>query len=121
MDLLQYFSIFLGICGFIFFYAKHLYSYWERKGIPFRKPKLFYGNCEEIGKTKSFSQVFAEFYNAYKNKEKFFGLFMGFKPMLFLTDLDLIKTVLIKDFNSFPNRGTYYNEKDDFLSGKIVA
>lgn len=35
-------------------------------------------------------------------------------------DLEIVKSILTKDFNHFPDRGTYYNEKDDPLCMYIV-
>jgi len=41
------------------------------------------------------------------------GIYSLFKPNLVITDLDLIRTVLTKEFGSFHDRGMYYNEKVD--------
>lgn len=38
-----------------------------------------------------------------------------------ITDLELVKRVLIKDFNHFENRGIFYNEIDDPLSATLFS
>lgn len=50
-----------------------------------------------------------------------FGIYIFFKPNLIITDLDLIRTVLIKEFESFHDHGTYCNEKLDPLSGHLFS
>lgn len=66
------------------------------------------------------SQVFWRFYSELKEKGKFGGIYFFTKPVFFVTDLDLLKTVLIKDFQHFHDRGMYYNVKDDPLSGHLL-
>lgn len=66
------------------------------------------------------SQVFSRFYSELKEKGKFGGIFFFTKPVVLITDLDFLKTVLIKDFQYFHDRGTYYNVKDDPLSGHLL-
>jgi cytochrome P450 family 6 len=66
------------------------------------------------------SQVFRRFYDELKHQGKFGGIYFFTRPACMLTDLDFIKTVLIKDFSYFHDRGTYYNVKDDPLSGHLL-
>lgn len=44
---------------------------------------------------------------------KFVGIFFGLKPVFMPLDLEIVKNILIKDFNHFTDRGEYINEKDD--------
>lgn len=64
--------------------------------------------------------MFSKFYYDLKGKGKFGGIYFFTNPVAFVTDLDFLKNVLIKDFQYFQDRGMYYNEKDDPLSGKNV-
>ncbi|EFN86292.1 Cytochrome P450 6d3, partial [Harpegnathos saltator] len=61
------------------------------------------------------------FQNAYmKYKEhRVFVMYTYFKPNLMITDLDLIRIVLMKEFKSFHDRGWYSNEKIDPMSGQL--
>lgn len=52
-------------------------------------------------------------------KHRFHGVYMFYQPILMINDPDLIRQVLIKDFNKFRDRGLYYNEKVDPLSGHL--
>jgi len=48
-----------------------------------------------------------------------FGMYTFFRPNLVIADPDLIRTVLTKEFGSFHDRGMYFNEKVDPLSGHL--
>lgn len=59
------------------------------------------------------------FYQQFKGQSKFIGLYFFTNPVALVTDLDMVKDVLIKDFDYFVDRGVYYNEKDDPLSAHL--
>lgn len=44
-----------------------------------------------------------------------------FKPQYMTTDLDIIKSILIKDFEHFSSHGFYNNEENDPLSFGLLA
>lgn len=60
-------------------------------------------------------------YEKFKGRAPFVGIYMFLKPAALLVDLDLVKNVLIKDFNYFHDRGVFYNEKDDPISAHLFA
>lgn len=41
------------------------------------------------------------------------GLFFMIKPAIFVYDLDLIQSILVKDFSYFHDHFLYHNVKDD--------
>lgn len=120
--MLSVISVFIITLFTIFcIYLKHVYSFWERKGVPHVPPIFPYGNIKGIGKTIHSCELITSLYNRLKGKGKLFGIYGYFNPVAIATDLDLIKSVLIRDFSYFENRGMYYNEKDDPLSAHLFS
>lgn len=95
--------IVLGVT--IYFYMKYVvYLYWQRRGIKYIEPSFPFGN-----NGKSFMQKISnaeEMVEIYKGTtEPFVGTFGVFRPILFVRDPNLIRSILIKDFQYFVNRG----------------
>lgn len=47
------------------------------------------------------------------------GLFVGTRPVLLLTDVDLIRTVMVKDFAYFMDRGMPYDRQGEPLTANL--
>nr|XP_023024022.1 probable cytochrome P450 6a23 [Leptinotarsa decemlineata] len=107
----------------VYFFIKRIYSYWCRKGVEYIEPDFFYGNIKEMVHGKiSTGGLFKKFYDDLKSRGlKYGGCYTFFSPVLILVDLDLIKNILLKDFDNFINRGMYYNEKMDPLSAHLFS
>lgn len=105
----------------IYWYIKSAFSYWERMGVPHDPPEIPYGNAKGLGKTSNFYYITQNLYKKYKGTSKICGLYLFTVPEVVLMDLDLIKTILVKDFAYFTDRNFYYNEKDEPLSAHLVA
>lgn len=81
-------------------------SYFEKHNLKFLKSPPILGCLVDIfiGR-KGIYQNFLDIYNTPEFKdEPFFGVFMFHKPGLMLKNLEIIKRVLITDFNSFASR-----------------
>ena len=59
-----------------------------------------------------------ESYERFKSNP-FHGLYMFHIPHLVINDPDLIRLIMIKDFAHFHDRGLYYNNEVDPLSGHL--
>lgn len=121
---MNFYDIFLfcvtAVVGLAYYFIRQRYSYWERMNIPFIKPQFPYGNIKELGKTMHVSTLLQKYYNELKGAGPFGGLYFFINPTILATDLDFIKSVLIKDFNHFVSRGgVFSNPKDDPLSGNL--
>ncbi|KAI2474265.1 hypothetical protein C4B38_000406 [Diabrotica virgifera virgifera] len=105
-----------------YLYQKWHYSYWTRRGVYQKEPEFFYGNLKDVLKGKvSLNYQYKLLYDNLKSQGvKYGGHYELMKPSFIPVDLDIVKSVIQKDFSSFVNRGNYANEKHDPLSGHLV-
>ncbi|EDW74201.1 uncharacterized protein Dwil_GK21513 [Drosophila willistoni] len=115
-------ALFALLVSLLLFSARRRHSYWQRRGIPHDVPHPIWGNIGDWPKKKHIAYVFKDYYNKYKSsKSPFAGFYFFFTKTAVLTDLELVKRVLVKDFNHFENRGVFYNEIDDPLSATLFS
>ncbi|KAK4878619.1 hypothetical protein RN001_011125 [Aquatica leii] len=110
----------LLVIGFVT-YCKWVYKFWKCLGVPYLKPTIPFGNAKEVFFLKlSHSELAAKHYKKAKAMGyKHVGLFGFTRPEYMPIDLEIIKNILVKNFNYFCDRGFYVNEEDDPLSGNL--
>lgn len=112
------FFVVLVLGGITLFYIwlKWNYSYWKRKGVPGPEPSFIVGNtATTLTLSEHFGIVAAEWYKKYSN-EPYIGYYKMFQPAILLRDPDLIKDILINDFNHFRNNEFQVSKKHDPLT-----
>lgn len=120
MEFLSILIIFCAFAALIYVFLKRWVHYWKRRNVPYIQPTIFYGNSRGLGKEFFLNEFVKRMYLQLKPLGPVGGLFVFIRRVAIINDLDLVKTILVKDFNIFSNRGTYSNEKDDPLSGNLV-
>jgi cytochrome P450 family 6 len=109
--------IFIGL----YFYFTRNFKFWQKLGIPYVKPVPFVGNikdCVFLKKTigEQLQRIYVE------NRDKpYVGIFSFDKPSLLIRDLELVKNILVKDFNTFMDRAPSAEEKNDPLFSNILG
>ncbi|XP_075167554.1 uncharacterized protein LOC142239648 [Haematobia irritans] len=90
----------------IYLWCRRTYSYWQRHGIPYVKPTMIIGNTKEAFSLKtSIGLHLSQLYNLPEmHDEPVIGIYMFHQPALVVRDPEIIKSILIKDFNLFNNR-----------------
>lgn len=102
----------------LYLYFSRKYQHWAKRNVKHTNPKMPYGDLSEVGKSKNFAVALNDLYGEYKN-EKILGAWMFFTPILLINDPELIKTILVKDFNYFQDRGFRVDEELEPLAGMI--
>jgi cytochrome P450 family 6 len=114
-------GFFVATVSLIYYWFRKKFSYWEDRGFEFIKPDFPFGSLKGVGYQVHFSKKTRAFYTEYRNKAKAIGLYFFTAPVVLITNLNLLKNVLVKDFNNFHDRGFYVNTKADPLSGHLFA
>ncbi|XP_012254020.2 probable cytochrome P450 6a14 [Athalia rosae] len=105
----------------VYFFYAWSHSYWKRKNIPGPRPIPVFGNFKNIVfRNNSQVEEVLDWYKEWKY-EPLVGLYIGSTPLLLVNDVEMIKTILIKDFSSFTDRGVIINEEADPLSAHLFA
>lgn len=113
--------IVLSVLSAFYYFIRKRYSFWLDRDVPFVKPIFPFGNLKGVGKKFHSCDLMKKLYNENKHRGPFVGLYFFLSPVVLLTDLDLIKNVMSKDFSIFHERHFYHNEKDDPLSAHLFA
>lgn len=102
--------IFVGAVTLFYWFLRRNYSYWDRKGFKTLPGcHYFVGHLKSTATQKeSISNVVLKLYQA--TNEPFIGFYSLFRPTLMICDPELARTILIKDFANFPERGLHCNE-----------
>ncbi|KAF7267268.1 hypothetical protein GWI33_019501 [Rhynchophorus ferrugineus] len=99
----------------IFLYFKYSFTHWYRRGVPYIKPKIPFGNNNSFG-TGAFSYGIEslDWYREIKKRGlKYGGAWSWDNPLLVIVDPEYIKTILVKDFDHFTDRHFFHNPKYD--------
>lgn len=105
--------------SYLYISYKVRYQFWKKRNVPYLQPIFPIGNMLDAFKQKHFAFTAQEFYNKLKHHGDYAGVFFFKKPVLVILSPEFAKTVLVKDFQYFVDRGVYYNKADDPLSANL--
>lgn len=101
------------------YFIKRNLNYWKKLGIPHEEPHLIMGNFKGVRTKYSIGEIVANYYSKFKGSGPFAGIYVVQRKAVVVLETELVKNILIKDFNNFTDRGMYYNEIDDPLTGHL--
>jgi hypothetical protein len=104
----------------LYLYFTRNFKFWHKLGIPYEKPTPFVGNLKECAFQKmNIGEKLQKIHEKHSGKP-YVGIFTFDKPVLLIRDLELVKNILIKDFQNFTDRLTSFDEKLDPIFSKIL-
>lgn len=122
MSLVVTIAVLVIMVALIFNWAREKYSYFRDRNIPYRQPKFPLGSMAELSASESsLAQWFKDFYFEYRDQHLIAGFFLGFEPVIVVSDLNAIRSVLVDHFSSFTDHSFYMNERDDPLSAMLYS
>lgn len=107
-------AVVLGVLT-MYHYAFRNLDYFRKRGVPYVPPVPLFGNmAANVFRKKTFTETVSDAYN-YNRDAKYVGFFSFSDPVVFLKDLELIKSIMIKNFDNFPDHKMMAEEIPDKL------
>lgn len=102
----------------IYKYTSRNYDYWAKRNVPFITPKPFVGNFWDVLTFKlSIGSYLEKLYNS--TSDKFIGIYVFSKPCLVVRCPELVKSILIRDFNYFVDRTVATGKHEPLSDGML--
>jgi cytochrome P450 family 6 len=101
-------------------YFTRNFKFWQKLDIPYVKPTPFVGNLKECAFQKvNIGKHLQHIYEQHSDKP-YVGIFAFDKAILLIRDVELVKNILVKDFQYFIDRVTTLHEKLDPLCSRSL-
>ncbi|XP_013174105.1 PREDICTED: cytochrome P450 6B2-like [Papilio xuthus] len=95
----------------LYYYVTRTFNYWTSRNVAGPKPLPLFGNIMESAlRKKNIALVMHKIYLDYP-KEKLVGVYRMTTPCVLVRDLEVIKHVMIKDFDMFEDRGIEFSKE----------
>lgn len=95
----------------LWLFFKIKFNHFKNLNIPHKQPKIPFGNMQGFKRKLHSSHFFRNLYEEFKGTSQFCGIYLFTKPSYLIIDLEMVKSILVKDFAYFHDRGMYYNLK----------
>ncbi|XP_018365880.1 PREDICTED: cytochrome P450 9e2-like [Trachymyrmex cornetzi] len=112
-------SIVIGVISINYLFKN--FNFFKRNGIIHMPPVLLFGSAMSVlFRRISFFDFMLKIYNFNPNA-KYYGLYFTTTPVFLLRDLELIKTVLVKNFDAFPDRLGFADVNDSLFKKNLFS
>lgn len=99
-------------------YSRWCHSYWSSRGIVSPPALPIFGHAQQFFGSQRWLYV-DKFYRKYRD-HKVWGLYEFLTPVLFVSDPDLLKHFMVKDFDHFVDRRSFGDQPGSLLSAMVT-
>ncbi|KAM3958200.1 cytochrome P450 6B2-like [Aphomia sociella] len=111
MELIYIPLVLIALGYALYYYFTRNFNYWKDRGIAGPEPTPMFGNVMKAALRRvNHGEIMSHIYQQYPN-EKVVGVYRMTTPSLLLRDLDIIKHIMIKDFDKFADRGVEFSKE----------
>lgn len=110
-----------AVAGFLIlaWYLNSNFDYWKKKGVPYVKPCPLFGNFKNLIFLRvQVDNFFQDMHNKLDGKP-FGGIYQLRRPVFLPNDPELIKKILIRDFDAFHDRGFLVGGQKNILNQNL--
>lgn len=116
--------LFLIVCSIAvsaYLYLRRHFSYWKRNGVPYIENVVIpYGNMSaHARKERSIGTAVWDLYNS--TQEPFIGMYAYTNPAVLVRDVELVRKVMVSDFDYFHDRSVYSNKDREPLASQLFS
>ncbi|KAL7026324.1 hypothetical protein ACKWTF_013857 [Chironomus riparius] len=115
---IQFLSIFIVLFTLSYLWVKRRFRFWRDRGFLQGNPSFPFGTLRGVGRSTTSAENLDYYYKKFKGKAPAVGLYNFLSPTLLPIDPELIKNILVRDFQSFHDRGFYFDKV--FYSHKVL-
>jgi cytochrome P450 family 6 len=111
-------AILVAVLSLSYLWVKRRFRFWKDRGFVQAEASFPFGSIGGIGFSISTAEGLDKFYKQFKGKAPAVGFYNFLAPQILPIDPELVKNILVREFQSFHDRGFYYNREDDPMSAK---
>lgn len=111
-------SLLFLITGIIYWLGVSEFALISHVRLPGPKPWPYFGNLIEVARYGGLHKAFVEYGKKYG---KVYKMYMGRSPMITVADPEMLKHILVKDFDKFRNRPEFMRSNPPLESNLFAA
>lgn len=109
-----------AVCTLVYWYFTRTFSHWEKKKVHHLKPLFLFGSIKDrILFRISFHMFQLSVYRQFKG-HKIAGFYEGRRPTLMILDPDIIRHIMVRDFDHFVDRPTFNFRDSPYVKNMVI-